>query len=121
MMRMLSQRSISWSPSGRRHWPQPIELMWAPGEVDPTELSWLLIVVLPGRTARFAVKRHTEQQWWRQRPDSVPWLALSTAGSLRAALEQGKPLVIKAGRDKRLFGVPAEGGEVPPSDEHGRI
>lgn len=91
---------------------------WAPGDVDPVEPAWLVIVVVPGRTAQFSVRRRTEQQWWRLRPTTVPWLALSTAGSLRAALEQGKPLVIKVTKDKRLFNLPGHGA-MPPTDSQG--
>lgn len=100
-----------------------LKLMWAPGDEETggrPEPAWVVITVVPGRTARVLVKRFTEDVWWRLKPPECPWLVLSTASSLRAAVEQGKPMVLKQATDDRLFKAPGQ-GPVPPTDARGNI
>ena len=97
------------------------KVSWSPNEDVDFGPAWILVCVQRDRTAAFLVGRIDLQEWWQLMPESAPWFALSTAGSLRGALD-GRPMPpIKAARDgdPRLFSTVTEG--TPPEDEHGRI
>jgi hypothetical protein len=96
---------------------------WAPTEADPIALSWLIVAVgVGGQLPAFAAcRRVAGDRGWTVIPHThLPWLALSTAASLRAALESGEPLKLKSTADHRLARRPDEEPD-PPVDEQGRL
>lgn len=95
---------------------------WAPDLTTPTTVAWILIAVgVGGVPAVAAVRRIEEDDQWRQLSvKGLPWLALSTAGGLRAALEHGAPLRLKFAVDRRLFQTPDE-RPTPPLDDSGEL
>ncbi|MCC5947764.1 MAG: hypothetical protein JJT89_04840 [Nitriliruptoraceae bacterium] len=95
---------------------------WSPDPGTPTSSAWLLIAVGVGGVAAVAAVRRLEEDegWWELRPSELPWLALSSAGALRGALEQGRPLRLKSARDRGLFERPDENPS-PPLDERGEL
>lgn len=90
---------------------------WSPDDVTPFEDAWLLVCVRRNEPAWILVGNE-HFGWSRTDLLNAPWIALSTAGSLRAALE-GKPMVWKEGSDERLFNTVDE--EPPPVDAQGLI
>lgn len=101
-----------------------LRVMWTndPDPAVPTLPSWVVTAVTPGRTARFAVRQDVGATWYTLTPEQAPWLVLSTAGSLRAALEQGTAMHFKRNDDPdpQLFKPPGD-GPTPKVDKHGRI
>lgn len=97
-----------------------MRMAWSPG-AEPTTPAWVLVAVRPGEAAIFAVRRIEEDSgWWRLHVDEMPWLVASTSGAIRAALESGRPVTLKVGRDARLFRRIGD-GEPPPTDSRGLI
>jgi hypothetical protein len=95
-------------------------VMWSPDE-GPTRPAWMLTAVAKGKPAFFAVKRNVEdERWWLIPPGNEPWFALSTAGGLRAALEQGEPMHLKNAENNEVYQTPKDVPH-PPVDKHGRI
>lgn len=92
---------------------------WSPDQVTDFSNSWLLVCVQRFEPALFAVGRIPERDWWSLDAQDAPWIALSIAGSLRAAIERDEPLVFKQGIDARLFNTVDQ--EPPPTDQEGRI
>lgn len=94
--------------------------LWSPRPEEPTTDAWLACVVAARKTAVFGIKRWAEDDLWhRLDPRDAPWLALSTAAGLRAALEDGEPMVMKQAHDRRLFNSVDEAQ--PPVGEDGRL
>lgn len=93
---------------------------WAPDEISPVKESWVVLAVQEGLPAAGAVRNVEEQRWTRLEPDDLPWMYLSTAGSLRKWLQGDFEHALKRGHDPRLFRRIGE-DEPPPADEHGRI
>lgn len=91
---------------------------------DEISDHWLLVCVEGGSVARFVVwpVGNAFARPWYIDPLDAPWMAASTAGSLRKMLELGEPMVFKEGRDRRLFNRPSHfDEEPPPTDERGFI
>ena len=94
---------------------------WSPSPTEPIVASWLVVAVASGLPVLAGARRVVEDRLWTAlNPDELPWYALSSAASLRAALETGEPLAIKSGADGRLFRRPDEEPE-PPLDDRGRL
>ena len=96
---------------------------WSPTADGESSPAWVGVVVkkagifgpLP---AFFGVKRHVEDDtWWRLDGSNVPWFLASTAGALRHALDNGKPLTVREAAkdsDPKLFeGVQPDGSNAP--------
>lgn len=97
------------------------QVSWAHEDDEPTTPAWLVAVVSPDREAGFYVKRHVEdERWWSMTPTQVPWIALSTAGSLRRVLA-GEPFpTFKSTHDPRLLSRPDQTPN-PPIGPDGRL
>jgi len=95
---------------------------WSPDPDVPTTPAWLLVAVgIGGLPAVAAVRRIEEdERWWQLAPSELPWLALSTASALRAALEQSAPLCINSASHRGLFERPAA-DPLPPLDERDEL
>ena len=94
---------------------------WSPSPVEPIVASWLVVAVAAGLPVSAGARRIVEDRLWTPlNPDELPWFALSSAASLRAALESGEPLAFKSGPDGRLYRRPDEEPK-PPLDDRGRL
>jgi hypothetical protein len=75
-----------------------IRLLWSPTPHGKSEDAWFLTTVSKASaTSMFAVRHVAEGNdgWHQIANDEAPFLALSTASSLRAVLATGEPLVVK--------------------------
>lgn len=97
-----------------------LRLGWSPTRDGASSPSWLALAVGRGQPVWAAVRRDTDRCWTGLAPDGLPWLALSTAGALRAAMDSATPLQLKRTSDPRLVQHP-EQQPWPPTDEHGRL
>lgn len=97
-------------------------ILFTPDGSAPSREAWVLVAVgLGGGPPVVAVRRIVEDdQWMQAPPDALPWFALSTAASLRAALENGTPLRLKQAAAPELYRRPDEVPE-PPLDERGEL
>lgn len=108
--------------TGRTYAAMATKTRWSPSEIAPFIDAWMLVCVRRHETALFLVGpmgKADASEWTIVSPLDAPWFALSIAGSLRAALD-GKPMVWKETRDRRLLHKPGE-MEPPPVDAEGRI
>jgi hypothetical protein len=93
---------------------------WSPSDDEPTSPAWLIVAVAAEQGAFAVVRRIAEDAGWtRVLPTALPWVGLSTAGSLREALS-GMALTLKKATDTRLFRRPDE-EPAPPVDDQGRL
>ena len=95
---------------------------WSPTADGTSSVAWILIAVGRGGLPAFAAVRRIEEdtRWARLPPTQLPWFALSTASSMRAALEHGAPLKFKRATSEALHRRPDECPD-PPLDERGEL
>lgn len=114
-----TEADIEALPRPRRMAAMATRMSWSPDE-SPTVDAWALIAVDRNSPAIFMVRRIKEDTHWSLIANSeLPWFAASTAGSLREWLG-GKPLTMREGQDRRLFGRVAD-NDPPPVHRDGKI
>jgi hypothetical protein len=95
---------------------------WSPDAETQTTPAWLVIAVGVGGAPAVTLVRRVEEDtgWWQLGTTELPWVALSTAAALRAALEHGAPLRLKTTGSDALFQRPSQRPR-PPLDERGEL
>ncbi|GGI07878.1 hypothetical protein [Egicoccus halophilus] len=93
---------------------------WSP-DASPTVAAWVVVAVGRGSLPALVCVRRLEQddRWTLLNISDMPWLILSSAAGLRAALS-GQPLRLKVARTKALFQRPDQVPN-PPVDERGAL
>lgn len=97
-------------------------LMWTrEPEPAPTKDSWLVTIVVQNKPAVFFIKNVDEELWDPMPPTHAPWFAVSTAGAMRKAAENGEtlPPMLTAERAE-VFQTPSE-MPIPPTNEKGVV
>ena len=103
-----------------------VRINWSPTATGESSLAWVFALVVKSNVftgphdAFCAVKREEDERWTVIAVEQLPWFLASTAGGLRAALEHGRPMVLKEVRDPRLLDRVAASNP-PAVDEKGRI
>ena len=95
-------------------------MAWSPTPYGASSPAWLALAVGRDQPVWAAVRRDQDRGWTLLAPPELPWIALSTAASLRAVMDRNQPLQLKTTTDWRLLARPEEQPD-PPRDEHGDL